>query len=508
MAQNFQYPFQGLQFVKRRAGSSRDVLVASAGAKLYSYAAESGQRLSVWPQDGADSSTTNEAGSSPGTEGPPEKKRKVDPSEKKENAAPEKKKPSAWSHIPILSSTSDGEYVVALTGEDKSIRVFQIEEDGSFLELSARPMPKRPCSITFMDKNDILLGDKFGDVYSMPLIPSAEPRVPKASGQQKKQIAATNLTVHTRRNLKSLEMQKEQAAKKAEKAQQAEQAQEPTDGPAFEHQLLLGHVSLLTDVAFVSLPSPDSSSARKRGYILSADRDEHIRVSRGPPQAHVTENYCLGHTSFISSLCIPEWAPEILISGGGDPYLLVWSWTAGQILHKVPLVNEIPEAEEVAVRGIYTSSLGSDSSSLIQLILVALEGNPTLQTFTLSPGGTLTAHKPLTTKGNVLDVKTYPKNNTIFVSTDNIREPGSTQDWRTPSAPQSLLQAFTLKQGGEALEWEPALAALTGSVNAAGTSAVLAGAEKKVQTALNNSIYGLENLRKKTYGDDDAGSVL
>ncbi|KAL3458063.1 hypothetical protein BJX64DRAFT_280123 [Aspergillus heterothallicus] len=513
MAENFQHPFQGLQFVKRKTGGSRDVLVAAAGAKLYAYAAESGQRLSVWPQDGADSSSsssTNDAGCNPETEGPPEKKRKVESSEKKENVAPEKKKkkPASWSNIPILTSTPDGEYVVALTAEDKSIRVFQIEEGGSFQELSARQMPKRPSSITFMDKNEILLADKFGDVYSMPLIPSAEPRIVKASAQQKKQIAATNLTVHTRRNLKSLEMQKQQAARRAEKAQN-EKAQEEADEPAFEHQLLLGHVSLLTDVAFVSLSSPDSSSARKRGYILSADRDEHIRVSRGPPQAHITENFCLGHTSFISSLCIPEWAPEILISGGGDQFLLVWNWTAGQILHKQPLLNAAPEGEEVAVRGIWAAPLGSDSSDPTRLILVSLEGQPMLQTFTLSADGILTSHTPLTCSGNILDVQVHSDSNALFISTDNIREPGSTQNWRSaPTSPQSLLQAFTLRQEDAVLAWEPALDALTSSINAAGTSIVLAGSEKKAQTALNNSLYGLENLRKKTYGDDDAGSVL
>ncbi|KAJ0359773.1 hypothetical protein COL922a_014558, partial [Colletotrichum nupharicola] len=95
-------------------------------------------RLSVWPQDGADTSTANEAGSSPENEGPPEKKRKDDPEENKVTAAPEKKKTAAWSHIPILTSTPDGEYVVALTAEDKCIRVFQIEAEGTFLELSSR----------------------------------------------------------------------------------------------------------------------------------------------------------------------------------------------------------------------------------------------------------------------------------------------------------------------------------------------------------------------------------
>ncbi|KAL3454815.1 hypothetical protein BJX65DRAFT_261462 [Aspergillus insuetus] len=505
MAQNFEHPFQSLQIVQRISGGPRDVLVASSGAKLYTYSADSGQRLSVWPKDGADTSTANDTGSNPENEGPPEKKRKVDPEEKKATAAPEKKKPAAWSHIPILTSTPDGKYVVALTAEDKCIRVFQIEVDGTLLELSSRPMPKRPCSITFMDNNEILLGDKFGDVYSMPLIPSAEPRLSKAAREHQKRIAATNLTVHTQRNLKSLEMQKQQAAKKA--AAKADKAQE--EGPSFEHQLLLGHVSLLTDVAFVSLPSPDPSSTRKRGYILSADRDEHIRVSRGPPQAHVIENYCLGHSAFVNSLCIPQWAPKSLISGGGDPYLLVWNWTAAQILQKVPLVEQTNEGKDVAVRSIWASSFDLESSNPTRLILVALEGSPTLLSFTLSSDGKLTTQKPLTTSGNVLDVQPHPTANTLIISVDNIREPGSTQDWRSaPASSQTLLETFTLKKGGETLEWESAPSALTDNINAAGTSTVSAGADKKAQTASNTSLYGLENLRKKTYGDDDAGSVF
>lgn len=217
-----------------------------------------------------------------------------------------------------------------------------------------------------MENNDILAGDKFGDVYSMPLIPSAEPRAVSKTRNQigSMRIAATNLTVHTQRNLKSLEMQ-------LERQNNANLKKKESDKPIFDHDLLLGHVSLLTDVAFVSLPSPDPSSTNKRSYILSADRDEHIRVSRSPPQAHVIENYCLGHTSFISKLCIPQWAPEFLISGGGDPHLMVWNWAAGELLHTAPLVEESPEGEEVAVRGIWPASLGSEAQ---RFIFVSLEG--------------------------------------------------------------------------------------------------------------------------------------
>ncbi|KAL4808666.1 hypothetical protein BDV18DRAFT_132873 [Aspergillus unguis] len=504
---DFQHPLQCIQFVKKQNSSSRNVLVASAGAKLFSFAAESGQRLSVWPQEGADTSDggANTIESNPEDEGPPGKKRKVDSSsgskEEQKGGATTTKKSSSWTSIPILASTPDGEYLVALTGEDKCIRVFQVRDDGSFLQLSERPMPKRPCAITFMENNDILTGDKFGDVYSMPLLPSAEPRAaPKAKNPMERatRIAATNLTVHTKRNLQSLKMQMERR-ELADKAKNKD-----SEKPVFEHDLLLGHVSLLTDVAFASLPSPDPSAIKRRNYIISADRDEHIRVSRGRPQAHVIENNCLGHTSFISKLCVPEWAPEYLVSGGGDPHLLVWNWAAGELLHTVPvpLGDQTSEGKEICVRGIWASP----SASGQRFIFVALEGNPTLQPFTLEPNGSMTAHQPIKASGNVLDVQFHPGTNTVIVSTDCIRSPGSTQEWRSsPASPATLIETFQVKQGsGSETEWEAISDALITGVNAAGTSNVSLSenSEQKEKTALNTSLYSLENLRKKQWDEE------
>ena len=55
------------------------------------------------------------------------------------------------------------------------------------------------------------------------------------------------------------------------------------DNPSDGH-LILGHTSLLTSFC---LPSDEK-------YIITADRDEHIRVS-WYPQGYCIENYCLGH---------------------------------------------------------------------------------------------------------------------------------------------------------------------------------------------------------------------
>jgi tRNA (guanine-N(7)-)-methyltransferase subunit TRM82 len=55
--------------------------------------------------------------------------------------------------------------------------------------------------------------------------------------------------------------------------------------------LILGHTSLLTSC----LLTPDEK------FIITSDRDEHIRVS-WYPQGHCIESYCLGHKKYASAV--------------------------------------------------------------------------------------------------------------------------------------------------------------------------------------------------------------
>lgn len=70
----------------------------------------------------------------------------------------------------------------------------------------------------------------------------------------------------------------------------------------------LGHVSMLTDFCFISHRlNVDNFSAVKGhppSYIVSSDRDEHIRISRWGPRraAHIALRYLLGSTNAISCL--------------------------------------------------------------------------------------------------------------------------------------------------------------------------------------------------------------
>lgn len=225
-------------------------------------------------------------------------------------------------------------------------------------------MAKRPSSITLtVDGTTILCADKFGDVYSLPLFPSPEDDeavAPEPQGDQKKfEPSASVLTVHSGRNRKALEEQLKQAQKGPKQVK---------DAPKFKHQLIIGHVSMLTDVVCATVGS--------RSYILTADRDEHIRVSRGLPQAHIIEGFCQGHEGFISRLCLTK--SGCLISGGGDPYLYMWDWLSYRIMEKIPLKEPLLDhykekpcqtgAEEfkIAVSGIWAVP---KSAQEVQLLL-------------------------------------------------------------------------------------------------------------------------------------------
>ncbi|KAJ5543516.1 hypothetical protein N7535_005941 [Penicillium sp. DV-2018c] len=493
-----QHPFQCLRYVKRKSTSQSNVLLATAGRHLYSYNAFNGQRLDVWPQPldaGVEDKTSDAAAASEGeSQGPPEKRRKLSSPAEDQNDGEKETNPknsgkeasNSWTNIPLLT-IAQGKYAIILTSEDKCVRVMSLDDDGKLKQLSARTMPKRLSALTLTpDENDILCCDKFGDVYTFPVIPSREYVKPQPKAKPY-EPAATNLTVHTKRNLESLEQQMRQAA--LSKTNQEERVV-----LNFEHQLIIGHVSLLTDV--ISVARPADSTVGQRTYILTADRDEHIRVSRGLPQAHVIEQFCFGHTSFVSRLCIPSWDPTVLISGGGDNYLLVWNWLENQILQKV----ELPGSQkETTVCGIWDISLvpTSDNAEATKAIFVALEGSPQLLCYTIASDNTMALQDTLQLSGNVLDLTSIDFKASILVSVDTLRQSESTSAWRSSSGPH--LEAFQFNSG----KWTSVEDPTVRMINSEGTESLPASLEEKQKKELNETIYGLSNLRKRPGGDDE-----
>ncbi len=290
-------------------------------------------------------------------------------------------------------------------------------------------MTRRPCSITLTsDDSTILCADKFGDVYSLPLLPSPDYRAPEAPAEPIEEAewvpSATVLTVHSGRNRKTLEDQLKQKKKGPAP---------PKDEMKFEHQLLLGHVSMLTDIV--------NTEVDTRRYIITADRDEHIRVSRGIPQAHVIEGFCFGHEAFINKLCLTQ--SGRLVSGGGDAHLFVWDWQNFSLLKKLPILDAVAEhlkgrpevateeVSKVAVSGIWRVPNQDE-------ILVACEGVPALFSFkidaTTNTSSAATEYSSaIALKGNALDVAFLPGSPTLsvaVVSIDHVHRPGSTKEVR------------------------------------------------------------------------------
>ncbi|KAH9479543.1 tRNA (guanine-N(7)-)-methyltransferase non-catalytic subunit TRM82 [Psilocybe cubensis] len=187
---------------------------------------------------------------------------------------------------PVRCAAVDQEFThVVTSAEDKMLKVWQL--DGLKL-LSERELPKKPTSVAFTaDAQTILVSDKFGDVFSYPFT-----YVPLTVKQKKDALSSH---------------------------------ENPSGG-----QLILGHASPLN--AF--LLTPDER------YIISADRDEHIRVS-WYPKGYNIEMYCLGHLKFVSAIHIPKFDSATLISGGGDPVLKIWDWMTGSVRHDIEVLEKV-----------------------------------------------------------------------------------------------------------------------------------------------------------------------
>lgn len=372
-------PFQRLLQYSIHGASPRNILLAASGPCLRVFDTQTGQYISKWSH--LPDQSTGPENDEP-LEGSPAKRRKLDTGNTSDTPSAEiviengsgRRKPVRHGFtIPCIThllGTTDGKHVVIVTGEDKSLRVLSMSEQGILNQFSQRVLSKRPSALAFTsDEKTILCADKFGDVYSLPLLGKtfeveAKPEYQSEDEPEMFKPSASSKTVHTRRNLRALESQQNQ--KKVKKKQK--------QLPQFDHDLLLGHVSLLTDIVYVSLKTDEG---KNRSYILTSDRDEHIRVSRGIPEAYIIENFCLGHETFISKMHIPSWQPDTLISAGGDDYLLIWSWREGSVRQKVNLKSHFlshrpnfpTRPSQIAVSGIWSIETNSGEGQ----VLVACE---------------------------------------------------------------------------------------------------------------------------------------
>ncbi|KAG6158665.1 hypothetical protein E4U37_005354 [Claviceps purpurea] len=397
--------------------------------------------------------------------------------------------------ITLMTCTSDGSHLVAVSGHDKAIWVFEHNGEGVLTQLSQRVMPKRPSSITLGFGPQIIVADKFGDVYSLPLLvtplsPSTLAlRNPPTTipGPKLAEPAANTLTVHSKRNRAALEHQRKQI--EAEKAKAARESDKSADAPSFELTLLLGHVSMLTSLVVAE------SEGKK--YILTADRDEHIRVSRYIPQAHIIESFCLGHKEFISEIIIPAGRSDILVSGGGDEDLLIWDWKAGAILSRTNLLSlaqEIaPLTSKVAVSGL-TSLLYPSEEGPLTYVLAICEDIKAVFIWQLI------AHENLLKNPSIIQLPHNPLHITTTASTTSPSSQDTTpilivamDSGRSAELVRSL-HGYTLTRSQGRLSSDVEIPLHGQTVD----EAEMQVSEKDIRTIF----YGVENLRKQRVFED------
>lgn len=188
--------------------------------------------------------------------------------------------PPIYQYIRNVKLSRDGKWLFACTDSDKAIVMFEIsaEDKNNCLRLAKRQrLPKRPNAITTtIDDKQLIVADKFGDLYSFGV---------------------------------------------------------NDDQPCVNPEPILGHVSLLTDVAI----GLDSNGKQ---LVFTSDRDEHIRITHFP-QSFIIDKWLFGHKEFISTMCLPVWAPELLFSAGGESSIFSWNWQTGELLDRFNIAELI-----------------------------------------------------------------------------------------------------------------------------------------------------------------------
>ena len=160
-------PFQCLYYCPLFDSDGTEILLAASGSRIFSFNVLDGSLLSIWPPtagvEGTEKCLQNGFGNSSkgggiSVEGDPVlqdkdaerpgKRRKLSPhGSGSESASTEivvqeqldtNGKAASTSAVIELTGSSNGKYVVAVTGEDKCIRVFELHINGTLVEISKR----------------------------------------------------------------------------------------------------------------------------------------------------------------------------------------------------------------------------------------------------------------------------------------------------------------------------------------------------------------------------------
>ena len=182
--------------------------------------------------------------------------------------------------------------------------------------------------------------------------------------------------------------------------------------------LLLGHLSQLLDL----------SLSHHGDLVLTADRDEKIRVSRFP-KAYNIENFCLGHTEFVTCLCLAEENDQV-VSGSGDGTLRLWNYREGAELFSLEVAEQVgqsagdSENTEPEKNGVVRVSPPSEPAVVkirrvsCDMLVVQVENFKNLLIYTLS-GQTIRFRSQLALDSCLLDFDTCGAVLSVLRKTEN-----------------------------------------------------------------------------------------
>ena len=197
--------------------------------------------------------------------------------------------------FPRICAISPNEKYVAIASDDKALRVWCIDDLEYGKEVFVQPLAKRAGTVHWVNDCEMVVADKFGDVWSFVIDPS-HPKQVQSLADADTDVASSG----------------------------AASAQGPRPK--------LGHVSMITCLAFLRDASSDTPST-----IVTCDRDEHIRLSRWGPHraAHIVQQYLLGSRSCVGALVVvpadraesagfPCSRRPVLFTSAGGPSMRAW----------------------------------------------------------------------------------------------------------------------------------------------------------------------------------------
>ena len=187
------------------------------------------------------------------------------------------------------------------------------------------------------------------------------------------------------------------------------------EGQLPHRRLLLGHTaSMLTSVTLCTFPNSDNGDEGNNNmqFILTADRDEKIRVTRFPSTFEI-HGFLFGHTAFVSCMAV---AGTRCYSCGGDSTLKVWNIPACRQEASLDLQKDLVAFQVASgvpcemCAGYYDNSSSNRSASQQQQHVVAViyDRSPHLDIFTIETSDDTTTKETRITERHQLILPGQP----------------------------------------------------------------------------------------------------